>query len=191
MAATTLSMKEQMAWSRCVRLAEAARWSEPGTSLGVQGMAAQMAARGHALDGEADDAHCPFDEGQGLICRASEHAEEEPVWMYFDDDTWLAALHLRGGRLWIRSWSGLPHCRTSVDATRPGTARASRTHSPGPVSLRKLCQWLWRASRTPPTSGVRTRGTSCTPGRRAETPGSGGGHAVGCRTPRGRLNGPY
>jgi transcriptional regulator with XRE-family HTH domain len=50
MAATTLSMKAHMAWSggrgdRTVRLAEAARWSAPGTSLGVQGMAAQMAAR--------------------------------------------------------------------------------------------------------------------------------------------------
>ncbi|MFE0137225.1 helix-turn-helix domain-containing protein [Streptomyces sp. NPDC059037] len=109
MAATTLSMKAHMAWSggrgtRCVRLAEAARWSAPGTSLGVQGMAAQMAARGHALDGEADDAHRLLDEAQGLIRRASEHPEDEPVWMYFYDETWftlqrgMAALHLRDWR---------------------------------------------------------------------------------------------
>ncbi|GGZ56975.1 helix-turn-helix domain-containing protein [Streptomyces bluensis] len=105
MAATTLSMKAHMAWSggrgsRCVRLAEAARWSAPGTSLGVQGMAAQMAARGHALDGEADDAHRLLDEAQTLISRAAEHPEDEPVWMYFYDETWftlqrgMAALHL-------------------------------------------------------------------------------------------------
>ncbi|MGW5738531.1 MULTISPECIES: helix-turn-helix domain-containing protein [Streptomyces] len=109
MAATTLSMKGHMAWSggrgtRCVRLAEAARWSAPGTSLGVRGMAAQMAARGHALDGEADDAHRLLDEAQRLIRRASEHPEDEPVWMYFYDETWftlqrgMAALHLRDWR---------------------------------------------------------------------------------------------
>ncbi|GAB2780871.1 hypothetical protein GCM10027091_13570 [Streptomyces daliensis] len=69
MAATTLNMKAHMAWgdgraSRCVRLAEAARWSAPGTSLGVQGMAAQMAGRGHARNGEADDAVRLLDEAQ-------------------------------------------------------------------------------------------------------------------------------
>ncbi|MGW7758573.1 helix-turn-helix domain-containing protein [Streptomyces violaceusniger] len=109
MAATTLSMKAHMAWSggrgtRCVRLAEAARWSAPGTSLGVQGMAAQMAARGHALEGEADDARRLLDEAQALITRASERPEDEPVWMYFYDETWftlqrgMAALHLRDWR---------------------------------------------------------------------------------------------
>ncbi|MFE6158945.1 helix-turn-helix domain-containing protein [Streptomyces sp. NPDC056486] len=109
MAATTLSMKAHMAWSggrgtRCVRLAEAAHWSAPGTSQGVQGMAAQMAARGHALEGEADDAHRLLAEAQGLIHRASENPEDEPVWMYFYDETWftlqrgMAALHLRDWR---------------------------------------------------------------------------------------------
>ncbi|MGW2227793.1 helix-turn-helix domain-containing protein [Streptomyces formicae] len=109
MAATTLSMKAHMAWSggrgsRCVRLAEAARWSAPGTSLGVQGMAAQMAARGHALEGEAEEAHRLLDEAQALISRASEHPEDEPVWMYFYDETWftlqrgMAAMHLHDWR---------------------------------------------------------------------------------------------
>jgi hypothetical protein len=83
MAATTLSMKAHMAWSggrgdRCVRLAEAARWSAPGASLGVQGMAAQMAARGHALNGAADDADRLLDEAQELIGRAARHPEDEP-----------------------------------------------------------------------------------------------------------------
>lgn len=109
MAATTLSMKAHMAWSggrgtRCVRLAEAARWSAPGTSSGVQGMAAQMAARGHALDGAGDDARRLLDEAESLIARASEHPEDEPVWMYFYGETWftlqrgMAALHLRDWR---------------------------------------------------------------------------------------------
>lgn len=93
MAATTLSMKAHMAWSggrgtRCVRLAEAARWSAPGASLGVRGMAAQMEARGHALNHDSDAANRLLDEAQALIGRASEHQEDEPPWMYFYGETW-------------------------------------------------------------------------------------------------------
>lgn len=106
MAATTLSMKAHMAWSggrgaRCVRLAEAARWSAPGASLGVQGMAAQMEARGHALSRQGDHARRLLDEAQDLIGRAAQHPEDEPPWMYFYDETWftlqrgMAALHFR------------------------------------------------------------------------------------------------
>ncbi|WP_189214554.1 MULTISPECIES: helix-turn-helix domain-containing protein [Streptomyces] len=109
MAATTLSMKAHMAWSggrgaRCVRLAEAARWSAPGASLGVQGMAAQMEARGHALLRDENRAHRLLDEAQALIGRAGEKPEDEPPWMYFYDETWftlqrgMAALHLRDWR---------------------------------------------------------------------------------------------
>ena len=105
MAATTLSMKAHMAWSggrgpRCVRLAEAARWSAPGASLGVQGMAAQMQGRGHALSGEADNARRLLDEAQDLISRAAARAEDEPPWMYFYDESWftmqrgMSAMHL-------------------------------------------------------------------------------------------------
>ncbi|MFJ6568925.1 helix-turn-helix domain-containing protein [Streptomyces sp. NPDC091292] len=109
MAATTLSMKAHLAWSgglgaRCVRLAEAARWSAPGTSPGVQGMAAQMAARGHALNGAADDADRLLDDAQNLIGRAAARPEDEPVWMYFYDENWftmqrgMASMHLRDWR---------------------------------------------------------------------------------------------
>lgn len=109
MAATTLNMKAHMAWSkgragRCVKLAEAARWSAPGTTRGVQGMAAQMEARGHALAGDAGSALRLLDEAQSLISRAAERPEDEPVWMYFYDETWftlqrgMAALHLRDWR---------------------------------------------------------------------------------------------
>lgn len=131
MAATTLSMKAHMAWSggrgtRCVRLAEAARWSAPGTSLGVQGMAAQMAARGHALDGQADDAVRLLDEAEGLIRRASEHPEDEPVWMYFYDETWftlqrgMAALHLSDWR------AAVDHLTVGLDAL-PDEYRRDKT----------------------------------------------------------------
>ncbi|WKK21537.1 helix-turn-helix transcriptional regulator [Streptomyces olivoreticuli] len=106
MAATTLNMKAHMAWSngratRCVRLAEASRWSAPGSSLGVQGMAVQMAARGHALNQEADEARRLLDEGQKLMALAAERPEDQPPWMYFYDETWftlqrgMAELHLR------------------------------------------------------------------------------------------------
>ncbi|ANZ16809.1 helix-turn-helix transcriptional regulator [Streptomyces noursei] len=109
MAATTLSMKAHMAWSggrgrRCVRLAEAARWSAPGASPGVRGMAAQMAARGHALNQEGDAARRLLDEAQELITHAATRPEDEPPWMYFYDDTWftlqhgMAAMHLGAWR---------------------------------------------------------------------------------------------
>ncbi|WP_328876375.1 helix-turn-helix domain-containing protein [Streptomyces sp. NBC_00287] len=131
MAATTLSMKAHMAWSggrgtRCVRLAEAARWSAPGTSLGVQGMAAQMAARGHALNGDADDAERLLDDAQDLICRASEHPEDEPPWMYFYGETWftlqrgMAALHLRNWR------TAVDHLTVGLDAL-PDEYRRDKT----------------------------------------------------------------
>ncbi|MFI6688262.1 helix-turn-helix domain-containing protein [Streptomyces sp. NPDC050485] len=131
MAATTLSMKAHMAWSsgrgqRCVRLAEAARWSAPGASLGVQGMAAQMAARGHALDGAGDDAHRLLDDAQDLITRAGERPEDEPVWMYFYDETWftlqrgMTALHLG-------QWgTAVDHLRAGLDAL-PDEYRRDKT----------------------------------------------------------------
>ncbi|MET8683337.1 helix-turn-helix transcriptional regulator [Streptomyces sp. NPDC004732] len=109
MSATTLNMKGHLAWSkgratRCVRLAEASRWSAPGASLGVQGMATQMMARGHALNGAADDAHRLLDEAQEIMGRAAEHPEDEPPWMYFYSSNWftlqrgMATLHLRDWR---------------------------------------------------------------------------------------------
>ncbi|NEY34176.1 helix-turn-helix domain-containing protein [Streptomyces sp. PRKS01-65] len=131
MAATTLSMKAHMAWSggrgdRCVRLAEAARWSAPGTSLGVQGMAAQMAARGHALNGAADPARRLLDEAQELIGRAARHPEDEPPWMYFYGETWftlqrgMAALHLR-------DWKAAVDDLTAGLAVLPEEYRRDRT----------------------------------------------------------------
>ncbi|QKW05934.1 helix-turn-helix transcriptional regulator [Streptomyces sp. NA04227] len=131
MAATTLNMKAHMAWSkgratRCIRLAEASRWSAPGSSLGVQGMATQMAARGHALNGDADAAHRLLDEAQVLISRASERPEDEPVWMYFYDETWftlqrgMAALHLRDWQ------SAMGHLTTGLDSL-PDEFRRDKT----------------------------------------------------------------
>lgn len=131
MAATTLNMKAHMAWSRgradrCVRLAEAARRSAPGTSLGVQGMAAQMAARGYALGGDAGNALRLLDEAQDLVSRAAEHPEDEPVWMYFYDETWftlqrgMAAMHLR-------AWTAaVDHLATGLDAL-PDAYRRDKT----------------------------------------------------------------
>ncbi len=93
LAATTL-----LAWSisdapRCVRLAEAVRWHDGGTTLGVQGMAAQMAGRGHAEMGEAEAARRLLAEAEDLIRAAGEHPEHEPPWMYFYDDGWFDMQH--------------------------------------------------------------------------------------------------
>ncbi|MFJ2033941.1 XRE family transcriptional regulator [Streptosporangium sp. NPDC087985] len=93
MATTTLSMKAHQAWSagnarRCVRLADAARWHDGQVTPGVRGMAAQMAARGHALASDARPARTLLDEAEALIRQAAEHADDEPAWMYFYDETW-------------------------------------------------------------------------------------------------------
>jgi hypothetical protein len=105
MAATTLSMKAHLAWSvhdarRCVQMAQAARWYDQQVTPGVQGMAAQMQARGHALAGEAGAARRLLDEAQELIGHAAGHSEDEPQWMYFYGEDWftlqrgMAELHL-------------------------------------------------------------------------------------------------
>jgi hypothetical protein len=105
MAATTLSMKAHLAWSvsdarRCVQMAQAARWYDRQVTPGVQGMAAQMQARGHALAGDAGSAQRLLDEAQALIGRAASRPEDEPRWMYFYGEDWftlqrgMAELHL-------------------------------------------------------------------------------------------------
>ncbi|MGW7008098.1 helix-turn-helix domain-containing protein [Streptomyces sp. NPDC054933] len=131
MAATTLSMKAHMAWSggrgtRCVRLAEAARWSAPGTSRGVQGMAAQMAARGHALNREGDDARRLLDEAQDLISRAAEHPEDEPPWMYFYDETWFT-LQRGMAEMHLSAWRAAIDQLTSGLAVLPDHYRRDKT----------------------------------------------------------------
>jgi transcriptional regulator with XRE-family HTH domain len=93
MAATSLSMKAHLAWStgdarRCCQMARAARCYAQRVTPGVQGMAAQMGARGHALAGEADAARALLDQAQALIGRASDRPEDEPAWMYFYDENW-------------------------------------------------------------------------------------------------------
>ena len=68
-------------------------------------MAAQMAARGHAVLGRDDPAHAraahaEFDQAEVLIKRAAAQPDDEPVWMYFYGETWfrlqrgMAELHL-------------------------------------------------------------------------------------------------
>ena len=105
MAATTLSMKAHLAWSvddarRCVQMAQAARWYDRQVTTGVQGMAAQMQARGHALAGDAGDARRLLDEAQVLIGRAASRPEDEPDWLYFYGEDWftlqrgMSELHL-------------------------------------------------------------------------------------------------
>ncbi|NJP98659.1 helix-turn-helix transcriptional regulator [Nonomuraea sp. FMUSA5-5] len=109
LASTTLNMRAHQAWSlgdapRCVRLAEASRWHDGRTAHGVQGMAAQMAGRGHAQLGEANQARTRLAEAEDLIRTAAEHPDDEPPWMYFYDEGWflmqrgMAELELGDGR---------------------------------------------------------------------------------------------
>ncbi|GAA3661874.1 hypothetical protein GCM10022224_026860 [Nonomuraea antimicrobica] len=109
LASTTLNMRAHQAWSlgdaqRCVRLAQASRWHDGRTTHGVQGMAAQMAGRGHAQMGEANQARTQLAEAEDLIRTAAEHPEDEPPWMYFYNEGWflmqrgMAELELGDGR---------------------------------------------------------------------------------------------
>lgn len=109
LASTTLNMRAHLAWSvgdaqRCVRLAEASRWHDGRTTLGVQGMAAQMAARGYAQMGEAKVARSLLGEAEELIKSAAERPDDEPPWMYFYGEGWffmqrgMAELELVDGR---------------------------------------------------------------------------------------------
>ncbi|MEU4231829.1 helix-turn-helix transcriptional regulator [Nonomuraea sp. NPDC026600] len=109
LASTTLNMRAHQAWSlgdahRCVRLAEASRWQDGRTTHGVRGMAAQMAGRGHAQMGEANQARTRLGEAEELIRTAAEHPADEPPWMYFYGEGWflmqrgMAELELGDGR---------------------------------------------------------------------------------------------
>ncbi|NKY16266.1 helix-turn-helix domain-containing protein [Streptomyces somaliensis] len=91
MAATTMSMKAHLAWSRgqgrrCVRLGEAAA-ATAGASAATRAMAVQMAGRGHALVGEADHAYRRLDEAQQIIATA----DDVPPWLYFYGESWFTA----------------------------------------------------------------------------------------------------
>ena len=76
-------------------------WYSQRVTPGVQGMAAQMEARGHALAGDAGPARSLLEQAQTLIERAASTPEDEPPWMYFYGEDWftlqrgMAQLHLR------------------------------------------------------------------------------------------------
>lgn len=130
MATTTLSMKAHQAWSagnarRTVRLAEAARWHDGRVTPGVRGMATQMAARGHALAGEARPARTLLDEAEALIRRAAEHADDEPAWMYFYDETWF---RLQRGmtELHLSNWPKAVDLLTAGLASLPASYKRDR-----------------------------------------------------------------
>lgn len=101
MAATTMSMKAHLAWSqgngrRCIRLGDAAA-STAGASEATRAMAVQMIGRGHALEGDGDEAYRRLDEAQLIIVNAT----DAPPWLYFYGEFWFAAqrgmadLHLK------------------------------------------------------------------------------------------------
>ncbi|WP_344584947.1 XRE family transcriptional regulator [Nonomuraea roseoviolacea] len=130
MAATTLSMKAHQSWSagnarRTVRLAEAARRHDGRVTPGVRGMATQMAARGYALAGEARPARTLLDEAEALIRRAAEHADDEPAWMYFYDETWF---RLQRGmtELHLSNWPKAMDLLTAGLASLPASYKRDR-----------------------------------------------------------------
>lgn len=130
MAATTLSMKAHMAWStgdprRCVRMAQAARWYSRRVTPGVQGMAAQMEARGHALAGDAGPARSLLDQAQALIERAAGTPEDEPAWMYFYGEDWFA-LQRGMAELHLRNYGAAADLLTAGLETLPESYRRDR-----------------------------------------------------------------
>ncbi len=130
MAATTLSMKAHLAWSvhdarRCVQMAQAARWYDRQVTPGVQGMAAQMEARGHALAGDAGAARRLLDEAQELIGRAAGRPEDEPGWMYFYGEDWFT-LQRGMAELHLRNWQGAADLLSAGLAALPEWYRRDR-----------------------------------------------------------------
>ncbi|MGK5638395.1 helix-turn-helix domain-containing protein [Streptomyces sp. URMC 126] len=104
MAATTMSMKAHLAWSKgrgrgCVRLAEAAA-ATPGASRATRAMALQMAGRGRALEGDAEGAYRNLDEAHRVIL----DARDAPPWLYFYGESWFSAQ--RGmADVHLKAWS--------------------------------------------------------------------------------------
>ncbi|MEE1782331.1 helix-turn-helix domain-containing protein [Streptomyces sp. SP17BM10] len=121
MAATTMSMKSHLAWSRgsgrrCVRLGEAAA-ATPGASDATRAMAVQMVGRGHALEGDADAAHRCLDEAQQIIAGAT----DAPPWLYFYGESWFAAQ--RGmAELHLKQWG------SAIDNLQVGLAGFATTY---------------------------------------------------------------
>jgi hypothetical protein len=123
-------MKAHLAWSagdprRCVQMAQAARWYDQRVTPGVQGMAAQMEARGHALSGDASPARSLLSEAQALIERATSTPEDEPPWTYFSDEDWF---RLQRGmiELHLRNWNAAAVMLAEGLAALPESYRRDR-----------------------------------------------------------------
>jgi len=130
LAATSLSMKAHLAWStgdprRCIQMARAARWYEGHVTPGIQGMATQMGARGHALAGEANQARALLDKAEALIGRAAERPEDEPPWMYFYGDEWFR-LQRGMAEAHLGNWRVAAELLTSGLAALPESYRRDR-----------------------------------------------------------------
>lgn len=115
MRATALSMRAHVAWSaaeplRCQRFGEVAA-ETPGASPMVRGMAVQMAARGLAMQGDAQ-ARQVLDRAAVLLARVT----DMPEWMYFYGDVWLT---LQTGMI----ESHLHHWERAAAMYRDGLAR--------------------------------------------------------------------
>lgn len=101
--ATALSMKGHLAWTigntgAMIGLSQAAL-AVPGASPGVRAMAAQQAARGHAITGEQRLVDPQLDQA---IALADQAGSDEPEWSYFFDSGMLTMqrglAHLLAGR---------------------------------------------------------------------------------------------
>ena len=89
MVTSVLSMKSHLAWSRrdaarAVGLAVAGQRDVDRVSPGVQALVVQQQARGHALDGDADEVGRLLDRTEALTAQAAEQPDAEPPWVYFN-----------------------------------------------------------------------------------------------------------
>jgi transcriptional regulator with XRE-family HTH domain len=89
MTTSVLSMKSHLAWSerdaaRAIGLASAGRRDPSKVSSGVLALITQQEARGHALEGDADDVDRLLDLTEDLTAAAAERPEDEPPWVYFN-----------------------------------------------------------------------------------------------------------
>lgn len=99
MIASALNLRGHAAWRagrtpEMITRSEAA-FRERHTSPGVRALAAQQAARGHAIAGDAETADHLLDVAADLITTAAANHAAEPPWLYFYDPAYLSLQRAR------------------------------------------------------------------------------------------------
>lgn len=134
MIASALNLRGHAAWRaghtpEMITRSEAA-FRERHTSPGIRALAAQQAARGHAIAGDAETADHLLDVAADLITTAAANRAAEPPWLYFYDPAYLALQRARAYLyLPARHERAIDLLTMGIDAMPPEIRRAAWTGS--------------------------------------------------------------